>query len=121
LRKQENKEIANMYPQFANFLNWVNEQTFDLMKIFSQNYYIHPEFKGSCSIKKVLPVLVPELSYQNLAINEGMTASIKWFQMVTNKTNDNEKEAIYQHLLAYCKLDTLAMVKILEKIQKLAK
>lgn len=119
--KTRNKEIANMYPQFANFLNWVNEQTFDLMKIFSQNYYIHPEFKGSCSIKKVLPVLVPELSYQNLAINEGMTASIKWFQMVTNKTNDNEKEAIYQHLLAYCKLDTLAMVKILEKIQKLAK
>lgn len=119
--KTRNKEIANMYPQFANFLNWVNEQTFDLMKIFSQNYYIHPEFKGSCSIKKVLPVLVPELSYQNLAINEGMTASIKWFQMVTNKTNDNEKEAIYQHLLAYCKLDTLAMVKILEKIEKMAK
>lgn len=119
--KTRNKEIANMYPQFTNFLNWVNEQTFDLMKIFSQNYYMHPEFKGSCSIKKVLPVLVPELSYQNLAINEGMTASIKWFQMVTNKTNTHEKEAIYQHLLAYCKLDTLAMVKILEKIQKLAK
>lgn len=119
--KTRNKEIANMYPQFTNFLNWVNEQTFDLMKIFSQNYYMHPEFKGSCSIKKVLPVLVPELSYQNLAINEGMTASIKWFQMASNKTNNNEKEAIYQHLLAYCKLDTLAMVKILEKIQKLAK
>ena len=74
--------------------------------------------KGSYSIKAVLPALVPELSYQDLEIKEGGTASSRFAQMV-NGTFEGDIEKTKQHLLAYCKLDTLAMVEIYKVLKAL--
>jgi hypothetical protein len=73
--------------------------------------------KGSCSIKNVLPALVPELSYQNLEIKEGGTASSIFTQMV-NGEFQGDIDKTKNDLLEYCKLDTFAMVKILEKLKE---
>jgi len=89
---------------------------FDLMDIFSKKYYVHKDFRGSYSIKKVLPVLAPYLSYNSLVINDGGKATSKWVRMVFDDIDENEKQIIQQQLLEYCKLDTLAMVEIYKAV-----
>lgn len=92
---------------------------FDLMEIFSKNLYVDAAFKGSASIKKVLPVIVPELSYDSLGIRKGDQAVERWEKMIDADTPEEEKEQIAKDLLEYCKLDTLAMVRIYEKLMEL--
>lgn len=111
-----NKEMAERVPEYAEFLKSVNDRVFDLMDIFRNQLYVHANFRGSYSIKKVLPVLVPELSYDDLEIGEGGTASVSWYHMATGK--DKQPQKTYQNLLKYCELDTLAMVKIWEVLKK---
>src|SRR5207245_9190 len=84
--KTRNSEMAAMFPEFATFFEDVNAHTRDLMKIFSDKLYIHPDFKGRSSIKKVLPVLRPDLSYAGLGIGDGLTATISWFRAATWNT-----------------------------------
>ena len=76
--------------------------------------------KGSYSIKYVLPALVPELSYQTLNIKEGATASLMISKMIEGNFK-GDTDQTKKDLLEYCKLDTLAMVKILEKIESVIK
>jgi hypothetical protein len=87
----------------------------DLMIPFQKKWFYTPEMKGSYSIKYVLPALVPELSYNDLEIKEGGTASNTFLSMV-NGTFEGDVEDTRRQLLEYCKLDTYAMVKILEKL-----
>ncbi len=115
--KTRNSEMAAMFPEYKDFFDEVNEKVYDLMKIFSDNLYIHPEFKGRSSIKKVLPVLVPELSYKDLDIGDGMTATIKWFHAAKRELPDGEREKIFADLEKYCYLDTLAMVEIFNRLK----
>lgn len=117
--KGRNDEMAAMFPDLADFFNEVNSKTYDLMKIFSENLYIHPEFKGRNSIKKVMPVLVPSLDYGALGISDGLAATIKWFHATTRKLSVDERETIFQDLLEYCTLDTMAMVEIYDVLRKL--
>jgi hypothetical protein len=92
----------------------------DLMIPFSQGWYVDKDFQGSASIKKVLPVLIPELSYDNLGIHEGGAAQRLWMEAVLDGTRPNEKDQILSDLDEYCAMDTIAMVKILEKLQCVA-
>ena len=73
---------------------------------------------GGYSIKDVLPALVPELKYDDLPINNGGDASLSFEQMIYEPTADHS--VIRGNLLAYCALDTLAMVRILERLEKFA-
>jgi hypothetical protein len=85
---------------------------------FSRRYYFTPEMKGSFSIKSVLPALVPEFSYENLDINKGEMASTA-FEGLYLENDENKIKNTRQNLLEYCKLDALAMVKILEVLKKI--
>lgn len=118
--KTRNEEMAAMFPEYAQFFDEINAKTCDLMKIFADRLYIHPEFKGRSSIKKVLPILCPDLDYTILGISEGMTASISWFRAVRWTTvGADERERIFNELREYCTLDTWAMVRIYEELCKL--
>lgn len=110
--KTRNKEMGAMHPEFGSFLEDVNNRIYDLMEIVSKGLYLHPGFKGSSSIKNVLPVLVPELRYDALEINNGSKASFNWWRMMFTRLPDTEKQAICTNLLSYCELDTLAMVEL---------
>ncbi len=109
--KGRNKELAKLHPEYAEFFEDVNSRVFDLMKVFKKDY-LHPDFLGSASIKNVLPVLLPELSYKELDIQNGTMALTEWERMLAEYTMDVDKEDIKKNLLKYCKLDTFAMVKI---------
>lgn len=115
--KTRNTEMAEMFPEYKDFFEEVNAHTYDLMKIFSDNLYVHPDFKGKTSIKKVLPVLVPDLSYLDLGIGDGLTATISWFRAATwNNLDDDVRAKIFDDLEKYCELDTLAMVEIYNRL-----
>lgn len=117
--KGRNEEMASMFPEFKEFFDEVNSRTVDLMRIFKERLYIHPDFKGRSSIKKVLPVLCPHVpKYSDLGIGEGLTASISWFRAVKwESMSDADREHIFQNLLEYCELDTRAMVDIYEVLK----
>jgi len=70
-----NKEMGTRQPQHASFLEEFNNRIYDLMDVFHDQQYVHPGFKGKSSIKKVLPALVAELSYDLLNIKEGGQAA----------------------------------------------
>lgn len=113
--KTRNTELAKMYPDYAAFLEEVNSAVYDLRKVFSKQRYMHPRFRGRDSIKVVLPVL-SNLTYEGMAIADGLTASIKWYHAATGRGTPEEREKTFQDLEAYCHLDTLAMVKIYEHL-----
>ena len=84
---------------------------------FKEKYYYHPAMKGSYSIKNVLPALVPELKYDDLAIGQGSVAMIA-FENLKNETDLFKMAETRDALIEYCKMDTYAMVKILEVLEK---
>ena len=112
--------MARLFPEHAEFLLKVNELIFDLMKIFSNGLYQHPNFKGSSSIKKVLPVLCPDLDYEELDIQNGSIAALKWHLMTEENSEEEEAKKVFSELLEYCKLDTWAMVRIWQGVTKIS-
>lgn len=114
-----NAEMGRAYPEYADFLEGVNNRIIDLMDVFSKQHFVHHKFNGSSSIKAVLPVLVPELSYKAMDIQNGATASIRWFDAVSGNVDTAQADKTFDDLLKYCCLDTLAMVEIYRFLLKL--
>jgi len=114
-----NKELANRIPESKSFFDNLNERIYDLEIVFKKQHYVHKDFKGSSSIKKVLPVLAPTLSYKTLNIREGGSAANSWNVIVSGELSDKEKAQIAQDLKDYCKLDTYAMYAIWHELYKL--
>jgi len=114
------KKLALAYEALSPHLLAINENIKDLMIPFQQKHYVTPSMNGSYSIKYVLPALVPEMAeaYQELdGVQNGAEAMSAFAYM--SKLDNVEKEKMREALLAYCKLDTLAMVKVLEKLKEL--
>ena len=111
-------DLINVFPQYSKELRGIINRLKDLMLPFQKRWYYTPEMKGSYSIKYVLPALVPELSYNNLEIKEGGTASNTFLSMV-NGTFEGDLKETRRQLLEYCELDTMAMVEILEVLKAL--
>ncbi len=110
-----NKDMIEMLPQYEDYLAYMNNNMFDLEDVFKTDY-VDCQFHGSTSIKKVLPILVPELSYKNLEVQDGTMALDTWGRMVLNDDFDENKEEVKQNLLAYCEQDTLAMVELYRRL-----
>lgn len=108
-------ELITIYPKYKEQLNNIINRMKDLMIPFQKKWFYTPEMKGSYSIKYVLPALVSDLSYDQLAIKDGGTASNTFLSMVTNTFDGNEAKE-RENLLEYCKMDSYAMVKILDEL-----
>lgn len=107
-----NTLLGNILPEYEKFYEDLNGRINDLMLPFKNGLYVDARFGGSASIKNVLPVLVPKLSYKELGIQEGGSAQRSWMDAVLYGTRAGEKDQILKDLEEYCKLDTLAMVEI---------
>ncbi len=120
MKKVVIKKLAESFRDLSTHLLSINENMKDLMIPFQKKYYVTPSMNGSYSIKYVLPALVPELAraYKELdGVQNGSQAMNAFANM--SKMGDVEKEKMRNSLIEYCKLDTLAMVKILEKLKGL--
>lgn len=110
-------KLAGYLPESAGLLLRLQNRFADLLDIF-RKYYIDPAFKGSNSIKRVLPVICPELGYEALEVGNGEDAQVAWAELITS--DDPERRAgLADALKAYCGLDTLAMVKLYEYLRDL--
>lgn len=114
--KSCNVLMGSITPEYEEFYMKLNERIVDLMIPFSTGSYVHKNFFGSASIKKVLPTLIPELSYKDLDIHEGTAAQRLWMEAILDDKRKTEKEKILSDLSEYCKLDTYAMVKIYQHL-----
>jgi len=110
--------LAGRFPDLAPPLHDIEERLVDLYPVTKINYY-HPDMLGSWSIKAVLPTIAAEMDYDRLAgIQEGSEASTAYFEAIEPETTAGRKEEIRQQLSAYCKHDTLAMVRLVEFFQR---
>ena len=104
-------ELADALPGSRSDIEGVIERLWDLHSVIRAHYY-HPGFEGSFSIKSVLPAVVPSLGYDDLEIQEGGMASLEYYRMVFEVTDEDEKARIKAALLRYCERDTQAMVEL---------
>jgi hypothetical protein len=104
-------ELREALPKYARHLDRVIARLWDLHAVIRDAYY-HPGFEASYSLKQVLPALLPAMAYEDLAIQDGDTASLAYAQMLFGEMAPAERETIKSNLLAYCGRDTLAMVEI---------
>ena len=115
------QNLAALFPQFSSHLMSMHSNIKDLEIPFAKKFYYHPKMHGSSSIKKVLPAIVPSFkdAYTNLNLIHNGGEAMGEYTKLKGKTR-GEQDAIRKALLAYCKLDTLAMVKVLEKLREVA-
>jgi hypothetical protein len=109
------EELAERLPTIRGRLRATFGRFKDLHSLVKKHFY-HARFYGSFSLKSVLPALVPEMNYEDLAIQEGNQASLEYLRMVDSSTPQGEKQRIEKALRRYCSQDTIAMVKIREAL-----
>jgi len=109
-------ELKEDFPRYRERIEAIQARLVDLMIPFRKKHWSLPAMNGSYSIKAVLPALVPELSYDGLAICNGGDASAAFYNLKFEKDEAVVKQT-REHLLKYCELDTMAMFRILEKIE----
>lgn len=108
--KSANRRMAQMMPRWCGFLDDLDARTVDLMVPF-KSAYVHPDFRGSTSIKSVLPVLCPHLAYDPQKVHDG-TGAMAAFRRMVDCEDSLERDALRRELLDYCELDSLAMLEI---------
>ncbi|SFE17055.1 DUF2779 domain-containing protein [Succiniclasticum ruminis] len=117
------QSLADCFPDLSKRLLGIRNNIHDLMVPFQKQYYYSRAMQGSYSIKYVLPALCPDdpgLDYQALeGVHNGSEAS-ETFADMPNHTPE-EIRVMRNNLLRYCRLDTLAMVKVLEKLRESVK
>ena len=117
--KMINDRCREQFPMYASELNAMNERFVDLLVPFRARHLYHSDMKGSASLKAVLPTFEPGLSYNDLEIGDGGTASDKYASICKGWIKGSEKERTLEALKEYCLVDTLGMVKLVEVIEKI--
>jgi predicted RecB family nuclease len=117
---QRLSELASWFPEFGDRVNAIQARLFDLLPVVREHVY-HPAFAGSYSIKSVLPALVPEMTYDGMQVANGQDAGLAWESLVRGRLDCDERERIRKALLAYCSLDTLAMVRLVNVLRQMSR
>ena len=112
------KNLQLRFPDLEDELQSIIDRLYDLL-VPIRKHYFHRDLQGSYSIKKVLPSVVPELSYDDLeGVQDGMMAQQAYLEIIHPDTLHERKWALTESLLKYCKLDTYAMVKLVERLSQ---
>jgi hypothetical protein len=118
--KSRLRDMARQFPHLSDQLMGIHDRILDLMPTFRKRHYYRKEMHGSYSMKAVLPALVPELSYAGMAVCDGSDA-MNIYTSLHLIHDEKEILRIRRDLLEYCRLDTLGMVRILEKLKEVCR
>ena len=113
------RALAAQFPDLESRLTALSGRIVDLLPIIQRHVY-DPAFRGRTTLKKVLPALVHDLSYAGLVIQDGGTAVARFARMATGDITGSEALLVGQQLRDYCRMDTLAMVRLHEVLSDLA-
>jgi len=112
--------LAARFPDLSDALSACVERLYDLEKAIKRSVY-HPGFHGRTSIKATLPALVPEMSYEGLRYQDGSDAMAAFAYLAMGRyTDPEESESVKCDLVKYCGQDSMAMVRLHERLVKLA-
>ncbi len=116
------RELQALVPDLAEPLEELLEKLVDLLPVVRNNIY-HPDFRGSFSLKYILTPLVPDLTYNDLVIVDGLLASVEIARLlfVAHKISVAERGQLRQDLLDYCERDTWATVRLLQRLRGLGR
>jgi hypothetical protein len=114
------ESLVNALPHLARDLSRLKARLCDLLPIVRDHVY-HPGFRGSFSLKDVVPALVPGFGYSDLNIVGGSTASaaLESLLLGTGEATDTGRDSLRAQLLKYCERDTLAMVRLFQELADL--
>jgi len=108
-------DLAGWLPHHAKAIAAVQDRLWDLLPMMRE-YVYHPGFKGSFSLKTVLPSLVPEMAYEGMEVAKGSMAGVVYDRLISGTLSPNEYARQRKALLEYCRQDTMGMVKIIESL-----
>ncbi|MGH7521763.1 MAG: DUF2779 domain-containing protein [Gemmatimonadales bacterium] len=119
--KTQIRSLQKHVPALKAELEQLESKLIDLHPVM-RDYVYHPDFQGSFSLKYILTPMVPELTYSDLVIVDGLVASVEIARLlfVAQKISAEERDRVRNDLLDYCERDTWAMVKLLEKLRELS-
>ncbi len=113
---QRLSELGSWLPEFADRISAIQHRLFDVLPVVREHVY-HPAFGGSYSLKVVLPALVPDMTYSGMEVADGQCAGLAWESLIRGSMDQAESERIRKALLDYCGQDTLALVRLLDKLK----
>jgi hypothetical protein len=108
-------DLIQMFPEHEEKVANIISNVRDLMIPFRNKDVYRWKMEGSYSLKYVLPALAPELTYEGMQISDGGMAANAWLRL-WEMDDSAEIEGVRSALLEYCKLDTLGIVRVLEKL-----
>jgi predicted RecB family nuclease len=108
-------ELGAYLPEFSDRIERIQARLSDLLPVV-RNHVYHPAFAGSYSLKSVLPALVPEMTYEGMEVADGVDAGLAWELLVRGGLDQAESQHIRKALLAYCGQDTMALVRLLDRL-----
>ena len=117
---QRLSELAAWLSEFAGRIERIQRRLWDLLPVI-RNHVYHARFAGSFSLKAVLPALVPEMTYEGMAVADGQAAGLAWESLLRGTSDQPERDRIEKALRDYCGQDTLAMVRLLERLRLIAR
>ena len=109
--------LAEQFPDLSRHLLAIRENMIDLLVPFKQGTYYDKAQGGSNSIKYVMPALCPDMAeaYHELPVVHNGGEALAMFPKLVKLTGEEYKR-VRQGMLDYCCLDTLSMVKVLNKL-----
>jgi len=110
--------LADMLPNLSDEINSLIGRMINLESIVGANFY-HPDFHGRTSIKVVLPVLVPGMSYDSLEIKDGDSAAAAFAYLALGKYKGKKAEEVKKNLKAYCAQDSLALYEVHQRLTQI--
>jgi predicted RecB family nuclease len=113
---QRLSDLAALLPEFGDRVKNIQARLWDLLTVVRNNVY-HPAFAGSYSLKAVLPALVPEMTYDGMAVANGQDAGLAWEALIRGTLVITEQDKVRKALLDYCGQDTVALLKLMDKLR----
>ena len=117
---QRLSDLAAWLPEFSGQIKRIQSRLRDLLPVVRDHAY-HPAFAGSYSLKSVLPALVPDMTYDGMDVANGQAAGLAWERLIRGSLDQAENEKITKALLDYCEQDSLALLRLLETLQVVAR
>jgi predicted RecB family nuclease len=117
---QRLSELVAWPPEFSGRIKKIQRRLCDLLPVM-RNHVYHPAFAGSYSLKAVLPAFFPEMSYDAMVVvANGHDAGLAWESLIRGGLDQVEQDKIKKALLDYCGQDTLALAKLVTKLQSIS-
>ena len=110
-------KLADAVPERATELTALATRLVDISAVIKDHCY-HPSMHGSFSLKSVLPALLPGEGYGELDIADGTAASVAFTEMLNPDIGADRVDTLRANLIAYCRYDTEATLKIYQKLSE---